>query len=701
MRNDSAKLQVRLWKYKSNPVLKDTDFDGLEDGFGYEIKNGIEVPVALNIPYDKRPKDNYFTGRMHTTRMTGNDAIKVDMNMDYRYFFLSNKMYYDELSTMSLLYANSIYRKGSGQSMHSGLQLRSANNLININNGKLLYSKEEIDNISIDSFNNLQVKEMMEHFGFKDVKTYYMGEPGGEGDENKEYFYDKFSVKEDEIVKVRIPESEEDKNYKGIGKKYNNIDEIYLGYKDTHKGRVAIGYKNIEYHGLDKTVIGIVIRGTAEDDDWDSDFDMGDIRIKELIDKNGRKDYFGYDGDLQKLGYDMQYREELNHFIDGYDDWTHTYHHAGFDIVANRILEVLENYIKNYNGKFGRERCFWITGHSMGAGVANLVSAYILNGYGVYGGNRDNVYCYTYAAPNTYYLTDKDEEADYPNATKYRCIFNVVNDDDFVPKLPMEKCEWTKYGRVAEYSIENKDKNIYSRRQSNSENTLYMDGDYRKYIANMYQSNNYEMNSLINELSNIYLHTTQMRKCTYSFDRNGEKIEAKKVSIDNILNTNKNARPYQRISRYKKNIDIPFINKNIDIDLPLEAGVANVQSQMPAYFMQCIAHSMHTYLDDENALEGIANYIDSDKTDKLEIIAKKFNFKIKGTIFKDEDGIWKIEFNGKRYNINQAIFKFTVFADEYKQAHTKLIDTSEYLEFPHYVESYYILTKKVLTVDFK
>ena len=38
---------------------------------------------------------------------------------------------------------------------------------------------------------------------------------------------------------------------------------------------------------------------------------------------------------------------------------------------------------------------------------------------------------------------------------------------------------------------------------------------------------------------------------------------------------------------------------------------------------------------------------------------------------------------------------------EYKQAHTKLIDTSEYLESPHYLESYYILTKKITTIDFR
>lgn len=98
--------------------------------------------------------------------------------------------------------------------------------------------------------------------------------------------------------------------------------------------------------------------------------------------------------------------------------------------------------------------------------------------------------------------------------------------------------------------------------------------------------------------------------------------------------------------------------------------------------MQCIAHCMHTYVDDN----------------KVTAWAKQ---NLNGFVFSDEEGIYRIRHDNKEYNLNEAIFKFTSLAQEYKQAHTKLIDTAEYLESPHYLESYYILTNKISTVDFK
>ena len=50
--------------------------------------------------------------------------------------------------------------------------------------------------------------------------------------------------------------------------------------------------------------------------------------------------------------------------------------------------------------------CFWVTGHSMGARVANIVAAELLHGASGINNRTDNVYCYTFAAPNTFYLTD-------------------------------------------------------------------------------------------------------------------------------------------------------------------------------------------------------------------------------------------------------------------------------------------------------
>ena len=42
-----AKLEVELWKYRSNPVLKDTDFDGIDDGAGKLKLKEIERQYGL------------------------------------------------------------------------------------------------------------------------------------------------------------------------------------------------------------------------------------------------------------------------------------------------------------------------------------------------------------------------------------------------------------------------------------------------------------------------------------------------------------------------------------------------------------------------------------------------------------------------------------------------------------------------------
>ena len=422
---------------------------------------------------------NRFKGIMNSTRLSNDDGIEVDMTMDYRYFLMNNQNYYDELSTMSLLFANSIYMNDSG------VRVEDLNN-------------EKVNN----KYKNLRIKDLMEFYGFKNVKTYYIGSPGDDGDENKEHFE---HFRNSETRTINIPASEIDTSYASderIGIKYRNVDEIYLGYKDTHKSRVAIGYKNIEYHGIEKAVVGIVIRGTAEDDDWDSDFDKGDLKLYNMlqygkenitsaemqaISKNyssGKENYSENYDDISNqldggiLQYSSQYSNELLHFAGGYPDWTHRYHHAGFDIVANRIIEIIGEYIEHETRGMNDEYSFWITGHSMGAGVANIVAAELLHGHNGINDQTDNVYCYTFAAPNTFYYTDNVKEKDSrvfdgltvrdyyrePKGNKYICIFNIVNDDDFAPKLPMEECQWTKYGRTSRVSIEKyvKNKKLYA-----------------------------------------------------------------------------------------------------------------------------------------------------------------------------------------------------------------------------------------------
>ena len=80
---DDKKLKVlyRVYDYKSNPKLNDTDFDGLWDNV------------------DSKLIDNKLRG-------TSTEIGKVEYNQDFRWFYTDNKKYNDELCTMSLIASN-------------------------------------------------------------------------------------------------------------------------------------------------------------------------------------------------------------------------------------------------------------------------------------------------------------------------------------------------------------------------------------------------------------------------------------------------------------------------------------------------------------------------------------------------------------------------------------------------------------------
>ncbi|MGM9681342.1 MAG: hypothetical protein ACI3XR_07550 [Eubacteriales bacterium] len=77
------------------------------------------------------------------------------------------------------------------------------------------------------------------------------------------------------------------------------------------------------------------------------------------------------------------------------------------------------------------------TSHRRGGAIANIVAAKLID-------QGKSVYAYTFAAPNT-------TEASTANATKYDCIFNIVNSDDFITYFPC--WSFTRYGRTASISL--------------------------------------------------------------------------------------------------------------------------------------------------------------------------------------------------------------------------------------------------------
>ncbi|MCH5304380.1 MAG: VWA domain-containing protein, partial [Ruminococcus sp.] len=325
----SGKSSIYVYNYISNPVLPDTDFDGLNDNI------------------DDAKKNNYFTGKLATEYAKTSGGNSVEFNMDYRWFFNSSKSYNNELSKMSLLYASAVYHENSLK-------------VVNSNNSTVT--------------NGTTIKELMGSFGLSNAHNYYLGP--------------KNSI--DDITERNM---------------YDNPENGYNPVNDEHMSEVALGHRTVTYNGKTKTILAVTVRGTNGTlSEWQSNFDVGDYNSNN-------------------------------------SDWKNKNHHKGFDIAANRIMKIISAYCTAYNVD-SSNICYWITGHSRGAGISNLLGAY-------YADKGAETFTYTFAAPAA--LRDLSKAT--AKRTIYNSIFNVVNKDDFVPCLPMERWYYTLYGKTSKVSL--------------------------------------------------------------------------------------------------------------------------------------------------------------------------------------------------------------------------------------------------------
>lgn len=187
-----------------------------------------------------------------------------------------------------------------------------------------------------------------------------------------------------------------------------NIKTVKITHSDVNISEAGLGYHTYQSGDGSKTVIAVIVRGTnGTIEEWTSNFDIGDYSTI------------------------------------GETDWENPLNHKGFDIASNVLMDIIDNYIEeNRNNPDFNENnlAYWITGHSRGAAIANIVGA-------CYEGEGKTAYTNTYASPNT--TLDS-------NARNYRSIFNIVNTDDFVPCLPTEAWSYTRYGRNGKESIADK-----------------------------------------------------------------------------------------------------------------------------------------------------------------------------------------------------------------------------------------------------
>ena len=113
--------------------------------------------------------------------------------------------------------------------------------------------------------------------------------------------------------------------------------------------------------------------------------------------------------------------------------------HEGFYRTTKIIeTELIRYLLKNKTDI--EDCCLFITGHSRGAAVANLLAAQLAD-TGLFDSNY--IYTYTFASPN---VTTNDEVSH----KKYSFIWNIINAEDIVPMVPPNYNNWQyrKYGQT-------------------------------------------------------------------------------------------------------------------------------------------------------------------------------------------------------------------------------------------------------------
>ena len=214
----------------------------------------------------------------------------------------------------------------------------------------------------------------------------------------------------------------------------SNIEviEIVGDGTDQHVTDIIIGSRQISKNGQCKTVILVAIRGTGNSAlregskvmEWSSNFDIGCDSI--------------YEG---------------TGLIPHNPDWMIEENHMGFDIAATRVIAAINQYINTY-GIDTDNSVLWFTGHSRGAGISNVVGARVGNKAIESENDYDNEYIcesyvYTFASPRT---TVIDEGV----AKSYDYIFNIVNEDDVITDMPLQKWQFVRYGNCLVNSISKK-----------------------------------------------------------------------------------------------------------------------------------------------------------------------------------------------------------------------------------------------------
>lgn len=165
--------------------------------------------------------------------------------------------------------------------------------------------------------------------------------------------------------------------------------------------------------------------------------------------------------------------------------------HEGFDLACTELFSSLTDYLDSHDlaNRNDINVKFLVTGHSRGAAVANLTAAKLND---LTRTEQKDVYGYTFAAPT---VSTEATEKGYEN------IFNIINGEDFVTRIPLGKWGYRRYG--IDLPLPSKSyypANSYGRISSNMANTY-------KAITNtdfdFYEGGTQEVDGLISAMEEL------------------------------------------------------------------------------------------------------------------------------------------------------------------------------------------------------
>ena len=132
--------------------------------------------------------------------------------------------------------------------------------------------------------------------------------------------------------------------------------------------------------------------------------------------------------------------------------------HEGFATGRDIILEFAKKYVEKNVNDFEGDVKIWTVGYSRGAGVANLLAAYLDDNGDALGIElkKENIFAYTFGTPSNVQYADEAEKAALEN--NYLNIHNRYSDYDIVTYAPFKNWNFAYYGTTKLFDVHNAEK---------------------------------------------------------------------------------------------------------------------------------------------------------------------------------------------------------------------------------------------------